>query len=88
MNKNPVKGKPQADAQKGRIPRTNTIIIFVCLSIIGAIVIIYPLIDRPIGLDLLGTISLLFVVILSLLDFAGVKILKAIKWVKFWGKEK
>ena len=74
--------------QKGRIPRTNTAIILLALTIIGTILIIYPIMDKPIGIDLYGLILILFVIILGLLDFAGVDLIKAIKYIKKTEKPK
>ncbi len=68
--------------QRGRIPGTNTAIILLCLAIIGLIVLVYPLLEKPLGLDLLGIITLLFIIILALLDHAGVRVSRAVNWVK------
>jgi len=74
--------------QKGRIPRTNAAIILLALTIIGTILIIYPMMDKSIGIDLYGLILILFVIILGLLDFAGVDLTKAIKYIKKTEKPK
>jgi len=74
--------------QKGRIPRTNAAIILLALTIIGTILLVYPMLDKPIGIDLYGFILILFVIILGLLDFAGVDLTRAIKRIKKMGKPK
>ncbi|MAG17985.1 MAG: hypothetical protein CL944_00755 [Candidatus Diapherotrites archaeon] len=74
--------------QKGRIPRTNAAIILLSLTIIGTILIVYPMLDKTIGIDLYGFILILFVIVLALLDFAGVNITRAIKRIKKMEKPK
>ncbi len=68
--------------QKGRIPRTNTAIVLVCLSIIGAIIVLHIAQGRQIGIDLYGFMLILFAIVFALLDYAGVKILRAMNEVR------
>ncbi len=76
-------------AHKHKIPRTNTAIILLCLGTTGTIVVAYPFTGRQVGIDLLGIIAILFVIVIGLLEHSGVRLTKALKVVRgfFNGKE-